>query len=263
MGWKVPIDISSPLSLLSLLSCALGTVLNSAATRVKVTEKSYWFYSQVALVVKNPPPSAGDTGDTSSIPGSGRATGEGSGNPLQYSCLGNPMDRGAWRATVQRVPKSQMQLSTHTQTQTPIAFYQPCNWHQYHFLLKSTLWYQCTWQIENIFWTFFRHSFPKIRTEFPSSRWKYWNCFWFFPSVAIHSVTVSYFIQRFSQLFSSALSTPPALSLTYHSLLGLHVGSKPLTRPPVCLSSPWHRAQWEGQGGSSREGPSLDRKLRN
>jgi len=43
---------------------------------------------------------ARDTGDTSSIPGSGRSPGEGNGNPLQYSCLKNPMDRGAWQATV-------------------------------------------------------------------------------------------------------------------------------------------------------------------
>ena len=45
-------------------------------------------------------------GDAGSIPGSGRSPGEGNGNPLQYSCLGNPMDRGAWGATVQRVAKS-------------------------------------------------------------------------------------------------------------------------------------------------------------
>ena len=49
-------------------------------------------------VVKNPPANAGDMG---SIPGLGRSSGEGNGNPLQFSCLGNPMDRGAWRATVQ------------------------------------------------------------------------------------------------------------------------------------------------------------------
>ena len=48
-------------------------------------------------VVKNPPANAGDAG---SIPGSGRSPGVGNGNPLQYSCLGNPMDRGAWWATV-------------------------------------------------------------------------------------------------------------------------------------------------------------------
>ena len=56
--------------------------------------------SQVVLVVKNPPASAGDARDTGLIPESGRSPGEGNGNPLQYSCLENPMDRGAWQATV-------------------------------------------------------------------------------------------------------------------------------------------------------------------
>ena len=59
-------------------------------------------------VVKNPPANAGDIGP---IPGSGRSPGERNGNLLQYSCLGNPMDRGAWRATVLGVAKSQTQLS--------------------------------------------------------------------------------------------------------------------------------------------------------
>ena len=45
------------------------------------------------------------------IPGSGRSSGEGSGNPFQYSCLGNPMDRGAWQAAVREVAKSWMRLS--------------------------------------------------------------------------------------------------------------------------------------------------------
>ena len=49
--------------------------------------------------------SACQVGDTDSVPGSGRSPGEGNGNPLQYSCLGNPMDRGAWRAIVHRVTK--------------------------------------------------------------------------------------------------------------------------------------------------------------
>ena len=53
-------------------------------------------------VVKNLPANAGDAGP---IPGSGRSSGGGNGNPLQYSCLGNPMDRGAWRATVHGVAK--------------------------------------------------------------------------------------------------------------------------------------------------------------
>ena len=58
-------------------------------------------------VVKNPPASAGDVQDTSSVPGSGRSPGGGHGNPLQYSFLENPMDRGPWPATVQRVTKSE------------------------------------------------------------------------------------------------------------------------------------------------------------
>ena len=63
--------------------------------------------SQVALVVKNPPVNAGDMRDIGLIPGSGRLPGGGYCNPLQYSCLENPMDQGAWRATVYRVAKSQ------------------------------------------------------------------------------------------------------------------------------------------------------------
>ena len=51
-------------------------------------------------MVKNPSASAGDTGDSSSIPGSRRAPGEGNGYPLQYSCLENPMDRRAWQTIV-------------------------------------------------------------------------------------------------------------------------------------------------------------------
>ena len=57
--------------------------------------------------VKNPPANAGDARDTSSIPGSGRSPGGGNGNPLQYSCLKNSMDREAWWATVHGVTKSQ------------------------------------------------------------------------------------------------------------------------------------------------------------
>ena len=53
-------------------------------------------------MVKDPPANAGDTG---SIPGLGRYPGKGCGNPLQYSCLGNPMDSGAWQATVHEVAK--------------------------------------------------------------------------------------------------------------------------------------------------------------
>ena len=58
-----------------------------------------------ALVVENLPANAGDIRDTGSIPGSGRSLERGHGNPLQYSCLENPMDRGAWQAIVHRVAK--------------------------------------------------------------------------------------------------------------------------------------------------------------
>ena len=64
--------------------------------------------SQVVLVVKNPPANARDVG---SNPGSGRSPGEENGNPLQYSCLENPMDRGAWQVTVHRVTKCRTQPS--------------------------------------------------------------------------------------------------------------------------------------------------------
>ena len=59
--------------------------------------------SQVVVVVKNPPAILGDIRDVGLIPGSGGSPGEGHGNPLQYSCLVNPMDRGDWRVTVHRV----------------------------------------------------------------------------------------------------------------------------------------------------------------
>ena len=57
----------------------------------------------MALVVRNQPANAGDVRDTDLIPRLGRSPGEGHGNPLQYSCLENPMDRGAWWATVHTV----------------------------------------------------------------------------------------------------------------------------------------------------------------
>ena len=66
--------------------------------------------SQVALVVKSPSANAGDIRGVGSIPGSGRSPGGGHGNPLQCSCLGNPMDRGAWWITVHNVAKSQTRL---------------------------------------------------------------------------------------------------------------------------------------------------------
>ena len=66
--------------------------------------------SQMVLVVKNQPAKAGDVGDADLIPGSGRSPRGGHGNPLQCSCLENPMDRGAWRATVHRVTRNWTRL---------------------------------------------------------------------------------------------------------------------------------------------------------
>ena len=74
--------------------------------------------SQVAQMVKNTPANAGDVG---LIPGSGRSPGEGNGNPLQYSCLENPMDRGAWQTTVSPwgwdLKESDTTAHTHTHLQ--------------------------------------------------------------------------------------------------------------------------------------------------
>ena len=74
----------------------------------------FFFFSLLILfpddsMVKNPPASAGDA---DSIPGSGISPGEGNDNPLQYSCLENPMDRGGWWVTIHGVTKSQTQLSS-------------------------------------------------------------------------------------------------------------------------------------------------------
>ena len=71
----------------------------------------------MVLLVKNPPANAGDIRDTGSIPGLGRSPGGGNSTRLQYPCLENPMDRGAWRATVHEVAKRWTWLSiwaTHT-----------------------------------------------------------------------------------------------------------------------------------------------------
>ena len=73
------------------------------------------------VVVKNLPANAGDERDAGLIPGLGRSPGRGHDNPLQYSCLENPMDRGAWQAMVCGVAKSWTQLkwlSAHTHTDT-------------------------------------------------------------------------------------------------------------------------------------------------
>ena len=77
--------------------------------------ESYWA-SQAVLGVKNPPANTRDARGAGSIPGAGISPGGGNDNPLQYSFLQNPMDRGTWWATVPGVTQSQTGLSTHEQT---------------------------------------------------------------------------------------------------------------------------------------------------
>ena len=80
------------------------------------------------LVIKNPPASVGDLRDVGLIPGVGKSPGGGHDNPHQYSCLGNPMDKEAWWATVHGVAKSWLWLSmrvrahTHAQTYTVVTY---------------------------------------------------------------------------------------------------------------------------------------------
>ena len=95
------------------MSVGRASMENSVDVPQKATNRvALWCSkaSQVELVVKNPPANAGAVRDCSSIPRSGRSPGGGRGNPLQYSCLENTMDRGAWRATVHRIAKSQTWL---------------------------------------------------------------------------------------------------------------------------------------------------------
>ena len=83
--------------------------------------------SQVALVVKSPPVSAGGIRDAASVPEPGRSPGAGDGNPLQYSCLGSPTDRGVWWATVHSIAESDIteRLSTAQHLLTPGASSSP------------------------------------------------------------------------------------------------------------------------------------------
>ena len=74
---------------------------------VQQSEYVYIWASLLAPLVKNPPAKAEDVRDVSSIPGLGRSPGGGHGNPLQFSCLENSMDKGAWWAIVRGVTKSQ------------------------------------------------------------------------------------------------------------------------------------------------------------
>ena len=85
-----------------------GQVFCSLLSNISLLEGKFLFIgaSQVALLVKNLPANTEDVGDVGSIPGLVRSSGEGHDNLLQYSCLENPMERGAWRAIVHGVAKS-------------------------------------------------------------------------------------------------------------------------------------------------------------
>ena len=103
------VDLSLlPVSLSLCVCCLLDLCLGGVATITN--HHTMNGASDVVLAVKNPPANAGDRRH-SSIPGSGRSPGGGHGNPLQYSCLENPLDRVAWRAAVPGVAKSGTRLS--------------------------------------------------------------------------------------------------------------------------------------------------------
>ena len=77
----------------------------------------------MVLVVKKPPVNAGDLKDLGSVPGLGKSPGGGHGNPLQYSCLENPTDRGAWWAAVHGVAESDATEQAHTHFDTPEIYF--------------------------------------------------------------------------------------------------------------------------------------------
>ena len=108
LAWRIP-GTGEPDGLLSMVSHRVGhdwsdLAAAAAATSIYILSlTNLKGTSQVELVIKNSLANAGDIRDESSIPGLGRSPGGGHGNPLQYSCLENSMDRGAWWATVHRV----------------------------------------------------------------------------------------------------------------------------------------------------------------
>ena len=99
--------------------------------------------SQMAPVVKNSPDNAGVIRGSGLIPGSGRSPGGQHGNPLQYACLENPMDRGAWWAVVQRAAKSETRLSTHAMTNYMEYFFQVFIFHPLIFWVKYLFTFFC------------------------------------------------------------------------------------------------------------------------
>ena len=102
LAWRIP-------GRGSLVGCRLwGRTESDTTEAMQQQQQTNRYASQMAEMVKNLPANMGDLG---SIPGSGRSAEEGNGNPLQYSCLENSMDRETWRATVHGIAKRQTQLS--------------------------------------------------------------------------------------------------------------------------------------------------------
>ena len=121
LAWRIPWTEHSPWD-----SIESDTTVQLCSVQWTSLRLPRWLSSKkfachcMTLVVNNSPAKAGDLRDVDSISGLGRSPGGGTGKPLQYSYLGNSMDRGAWQATVHRVTKSQTWLSvsacTHTHT---------------------------------------------------------------------------------------------------------------------------------------------------
>ena len=95
-AFSMPSAVSSLLQMLFLYKCGGGEVIFSCPLLRNILDSGAF---QVALVEKNPPASAGDVRDVGSVSGLGRSPEGGHSNPLQYSCLENLVDGGAWRAT--------------------------------------------------------------------------------------------------------------------------------------------------------------------
>ena len=114
--WQKPTELCKTI----ILQLKKNTIMRFYPTLIRMTMKNliFWVFASVARMWRNWNPwlllegfpggdcNAGDLRDTGSVPELGRSPGGGHGNPLQYSCLENPMDRGAWWATVRRVAKS-------------------------------------------------------------------------------------------------------------------------------------------------------------
>ena len=121
VGWRGSVGLEEPrASGLAEHHCISQSSAGSTERRwmcvslYKQAKKLVSWASQEAVVVKNSLANIGDARATGSIPGLGRLPGERNGNPLQYSCLKNSMDRGAWRAAVHEAAKSQTRLNLHT-----------------------------------------------------------------------------------------------------------------------------------------------------